>query len=299
MREFLKRPSVKAVVLSALTTFTSATTSALGDWSTTQAGFKTKLFWFSGSVLLYLIVLALYTAEEVNERRTIEILQRQNDAFEDVMSSVILLCQQNATDVNTCIHRIVSENMLDLSIWNFNRACQWVCEHIYKCLQVLRGSKNFEVVYVKLIEGEPKEDNVMLVAYANQNQHKPTIYNVKRCFDGTDDDGHVFHDLELFKRNTADTEVIIGSEKIEETFAFRSKDSRNKNKGRYTQYVGVPLFCDNRKMVGLLEVVSFQGSDLGITEKEIEEVANKYLIPYANFILLLHKLEKALVTGRV
>ena len=188
---------------------------------------------------------------------------------------------------------------MDLGIWNFNKACQWVCEHIYRSVQILRGSKDFEVVYVKLLEGGQTENNVMLVAYANQNQHKPTIFNEKRCFEVTDSNGHVFHDLELFTRNSADTEVLIGSEKIEEVFAFRSKESRNQNKGRYTQFVGVPLFCDNRKMIGLLEVVSFQGSTLGLTEKEIQEVANKYLVPYANFILLLHKLEKALTTGRV
>lgn len=63
-------------------------------------------------------------------------------------------------------------------------------------------------------------------------------------------------------------------------------------------FVGIPVFCDNRKMVGLLEVVGFDDDRLGcLTREEMEEKVNKYLVPYANMLLLVHKMEKALFAG--
>ena len=51
-------------------------------------------------------------------------------------------------------------------------------------------------------------------------------------------------------------------------------------------------------MIGLLEVIGFDDTKLGcVTREEAEEITNKYLVPYANVFLLLHKMEKALLAG--
>ena len=48
-------------------------------------------------------------------------------------------------------------------------------------------------------------------------------------------------------------------------------------------------------MVGLFEIVCLNQTNLGDTEEEIRETISKYFVTYAFFMLVLHKLEKALV----
>lgn len=48
-------------------------------------------------------------------------------------------------------------------------------------------------------------------------------------------------------------------------------------------------------MVGLFEIVCLNDTYLADTEGEIREIVSKYFKTYAFFMLVLHKLEKALV----
>ena len=51
-------------------------------------------------------------------------------------------------------------------------------------------------------------------------------------------------------------------------------------------------------MIGLLEIVGLDNSMLScVSKEELEEVTNKFLVPYANVFLLLHKMERALLVG--
>ena len=99
----------------------------------------------------------------------------------------------------------------------------------------------------------------------------------------------------MFKQNQSDIEVIIGSEEIDKVFGHRTKDKRNKNKKKYNQYIAIPVFCNDEKMVGLFEIVCLNKANLGDTEEEVREIISKYFVTYAFVMLVLHKLEKALV----
>ena len=48
-------------------------------------------------------------------------------------------------------------------------------------------------------------------------------------------------------------------------------------------------------MVGLFEIICLNKTKLGDTKEEIEEIVSRYFIPYSFLLLVLHKLEKALL----
>ena len=48
-------------------------------------------------------------------------------------------------------------------------------------------------------------------------------------------------------------------------------------------------------MIGLLEITCLNETYLAVSERELKEIASKYFVPYTFLILLLHKLEKALL----
>ena len=292
---FLTRPPVKISIISVLTIGISILVSLLGNWDKTQTHFVIKIIILLACVLLYIGLMIFYTTDEVNHRRLLEVYKGQIDTFEDLMISIISICETNATDISKSIHHVNEAKTIDLNIWSFDKSCKEICEHVFNNICKLGKSKKYGVAYVKLLETDSSQDKVQMIAYANQNRHKPSVFNVVRQFKDINPE-NAFHDLCLFQEAKADNDIRFNQEEVDAVFAQTSKG--NKNKGKYHLYIGIPVFCDNRKMIGLLEVIGFDDTKLGcITREEVEEITNKYLVPYANVFLLLHKMEKALLAG--
>lgn len=293
-QEFLKKPPVKNVILGVLTIVIGAICSSLGSWDNLNKTFWTKVVIVIILTVLYCIALVFYSTSEVNERRIMKILEERIKSYESVMVGLITVCRQSSIDVTSVIHNVKNNGNVDLNIWNFDKACTWVCSQIYTLLGCLSdGNKNFGVAYIKLEEENKPETEIRMNAFANQNMHKPSIYGKKRKIDNDNDRN--YHDIDLFRLGKSDIDVIIGKDKIDEVFSYDSKSTRSKNKDKYSQYIAIPVICNDSKMVGLLEVVCLNGASLGKNEKELIEVASKYFVPYSYLILLLHKLEKALL----
>lgn len=294
LTKILLKPQVKSVLQGALVIVIGAICSSLGSWEMKDQTFWTKVCIAIILFIIYLVLLAFYSTNEVNERKIRGILENQVQAFEAVMVGIVTVCKQSSNDVNTVIHSIIEEGKVNLKIWNFDKACTWVCSQIYTLLGNLSGgSKDFGVAYVRLEEDKKPETEIRMNAFANQNMHKPTIYGKKRPIDSNDDRN--YHDVDLFRAAKSDIEVILGNKKIDEVFSYSNKDSRKQNMEKYNQYIAIPVICNDTKMVGLLEIVCLNDTSLGITEKEVKELASKYLVPYSYLMLLLHKLEKALI----
>ena len=146
------------------------------------------------------------------------------------------------------------------------------------------------MIYDRLVVDRKPEELIYTNAYANKNKRKPSIYLQKRKF--VEDD---YHDSELFRAGESDLEVVIGTDEIDKIFGHRSKDKRNKNKNKYSQYIAIPVLCNDEKMVGLFEIICLNNTKLGDTKEEVEEIVSRYFIPYSFLLLVLHKLEKALL----
>lgn len=289
------KPVVKIPVIVVLTTIISIFVSSLGDWDPSQDGFIWKILFLALSVIAYIAAMIFFATEEINQRRALGIYKSQVNTFENLMIGIISICGTNASDINKLIHNINETKTIDRTVWNFDRYCMAACNIIYNNICGLGESKKYEVAYVKLVESEYKQNKVQMIAYANQNMHKPSLYNRKRIFREIDVNS-AFHDLCLFKKGKSDNDIRFTKEEVNEVFKHNTKGNNNIDK--YHFFVGIPVFCDNRKMVGLLEVVGFDDDRLGcLTREEMEEKVNKYLVPYANMLLLVHKMEKALFAG--
>ena len=296
MGKFLERPVVKNILLSVWVIIIGGICSALGSWDyKTDDYFEIKIVLLLFFGITYIVMLAYYVTREVNVNKALSVIKRQNRAFEEAMIGIISICQQNSQNVNKIIHEVIEEGRINLNIWNFDIGCHLICENIYKLLCKLNGeSKDFAVSYVRLDESEDEENVVYMSAFYNQNLSVPTVHKIRRKID--DENG--YYDAELFKRNKSDIEIVMGKEEIQQLFSYKSKESRKKNKDKYNQYIAIPVICskDNGgKMVGLLEIICLHNTELAKTENEIREIVSKFFVPYAYLLLLLHKLEKAIM----
>lgn len=290
----LNKPQVKNVLLATLGLIIGALFSALGNWENRDTSFWIKVVLVLICFAIYIILLIFYSTNEVNERRVKKILEEQIKAYEEVMIGIDNICKECSNNVNSVIHEILEDGKYKFKIWNFDKASMLTCSQLYSLLvQLSGGSKDFGIAYIKLEENEKPETKIKMCGFANQNMHKPSIYGISRCFNNDDDRN--YHDADLFKVGKADIEVIIGSDKIDEAFSYKTKQRRKENKEKYNQYIAIPVFCNDSKMVGLLEIVCFNDTELAKTEKELLELASKYFVPYSYLLLLLHKMEKALI----
>lgn len=294
MKTFLNRPIVKNLLMGSLTLIIGGICSSLGSWNAAEDKyFIPKILSLVISSVVYIAMLIFYTTGEVNYQKMLRVIKQQNKAFEEAMVGIISICEQSSQKVNTIIHEIVENGKINLNIWNFDIGCRLICEKIYHLLCNLHGeSKDFGVSYVKLVEDGSEE--VYMNAYFNQNLSEPSVHRKRRKIN----DKNGYHDVELFQTQKSDMEIVIGKENIQQLFNYKTNESRRKNKDKYNQYIAIPVFCskdDGGKMVGLLEIVCLNSTELAKTEEEIREIASKYFVPYTYIILLLHKLEKALV----
>lgn len=303
-KKVLMKPAVKAFIMTLFTTAISVLVGMLGTWDSNSPGFWVKLIGLIVVVALYVVILAWYTTAEVNKRRTLEVLERQVEAFTDLVINFISACETNAADINNCIHHVNDTHKIDPNIWDFKKASRALCAQIYFSICKLGKSRDYGVAYVALDEGADATDTVKMIAYANKNMHSPSVYGRPRHFLEAGKNADAYHDLKLFYKGSegvdgaTNNDIRWGVEEVKEVFRYSSQEAMMRSQEKYHAYIGIPVFCDNRKMVGLLEVVAMDETKFGcLTKKELEEVADKLLVPYANLFLLIHKMEKALFAG--
>jgi hypothetical protein len=291
VHNILNHPFVKAFLLGISTLIIGGICSAMGQWDFKNDEFMIhKIIALVFFVVVYMVLLAYYSTNETNEKKVALIYARQNEAFEEEMSGLMNIYKKSADGANKVIKSIIEERKANLELWSFDEACFWVCKNVYDLLCKVGIGKDFEVIYDRLDESIKPEKEIYTNSYANKDMKRPSVFGKKRNIQEDN-----YYDVELFKQNQADTEVIIGSEEIDKVFGHRSKDKRNKNKKKYNQYIAIPVFCNDEKMVGLFEIICLNKTYLAETEDQIRELVSKYFITYAFFMLLLHKLEKALV----
>lgn len=292
MGKILKSPKWRALISAILTCLIGVSLAVLGDWDLKQKCFALKIIVFIILSILDVLLLVFCAAQDSKELSLSLELKTENNALKKALSGIILVSQFNSSEINQCIHRFISEGKIDKDIWNYKKACYNLCATIFTFITEFAHDDNVEVSYVKL--NESVDGEIELYSYKNSTNQKPKLLNKKRNFLKTET--IQYFDMELFTKNSAETKVLYGSATINNHF-YRTHEEREKYPEKYNQFIAIPVFCDNQKMIGLLQIACLNKCSLAEDNEVLEEVANKYFVPYANLFLLLHKMNKALLLG--
>ena len=292
-KTWLIKPVIKGSLLGGLTVFIGVLSTIVGLVTDTTSR-AILLIVIGILVLAYLVLTIFYGTYEVNYIARTKRLEYQNETFEYAMISLISIFQQSARNANKLIHEIVDNGKINLNSWNFDLASTLVCEKTYNMLCKLdKDSSDFAVGYIRLDESNVADQVIYMNAYANRTMTQPTVFLKKRKVN----DPKAYYDARLFSNNIADIQILMDETEIAGAFEYRTRESRDESK-KYTQYIGIPVLCDKEsgsKMVGLLEIVCLNGHKLSTDKSTVKEMVEKYFVPYAQLLLLLHKLEKALL----
>lgn len=292
MERIIKKPMWRALISAMLTGITSISLAVLGDWNPDQKCFILKIVMFIVLSLLDIAIIVFCASQDSKELSLNSELKKENSSLKKALSGIILVSQFNSSEINQCIHQYISEGKFSGDIWNYKKACYNLCATIFHFVTEFAHNDNVEVTYVKL--NEFTDGEIELYSYKNSTDQKPKLLNKKRNF--LNSDTIQYFDMTLFDKNVAETKVLYGSDTININF-YRTPEDRERYPEKYNQYIAIPVFCDNQKMIGLLQIACLNKCSLAEDSEVLEEVANKYFVPYANLFLLLHKMNKALLLG--
>ena len=211
------------------------------------------------------------------------------------------MSQEGVFPAYSQVHEIINNGDTECKNWNFDLASSLVCETIYNSIVRDLGVKktssdiiDIEVCYVKLNESVSEKGNVhkyanMCAHYHPASSRNPKVFRVNRDLSARKDK---YHDVNLLADGNGDVNILMNSQEISRYFKLqRYKDYD------YSQYIGIPIICDSTnqgKMVGLLEIVCHGDSIISNEKEKILQYVNCFFAPYAQLLLLLFKLEKAL-----
>ncbi len=303
MKAFLSKPSVKGVVLSLTPIMIAINCSLLGNWDKDSVKFfYAKLIILLLILCFYFFILCYYSVAEVNERKACRIKEADNKVYEKVLSNIIAECNNASSGSNAVIHCITEKGVADLKLWDFQRQCFRLVEQIFNTIVEIRKVEHLEVFYDRLVEDGSKEPSIKLIAYKTTEGQCPKIYEKERVIENPEEGVGVYHDIALFYNGKTDIEVLVNSDEIDREFWYRSAAARAEHKDKFSQYIAIPVLCNDKKMVGLIQIVILKdkldvndNNSLGEDKSLIIDEMKRFIKPYAFLALLFHKLEKALV----
>lgn len=302
LKVFFNRPTVKSAVNGILSLVVATLASVFFS--------QNEKSWLLGIITVvvfigYVFCLIFYAMADTNLKKENDTLKENIKGWTDsakvynnAIQGLSALCQISANRTNMQIHEIVDKARIDCSTWNFDMASSLVCKEIYthviKELCVKSTSTDIidiEVCYVKMTESGSRGKThryVNLCAYYNLSERPPRLFKINRDLATKSQ----YYDAKLFIENNSEIIILKNSEEIRKHFVLHPDKEYD-----YEQYIGIPIVCESKqggKMVGLLEIVCHSGCIISNNKKTIRDYVDRFFSPYAQLLLLLFKMEKAL-----
>ena len=278
--------------------------------------FSSWLFLPAGITLIfYILSVVVYASFESYKDKQTDLLKREIESYkanlqklecdfnqkhlekescEITLHSIKSILEVTAKNINTLSHKILQENTIDEEIWSFRQTCTLICKEVLFILEKMHNLTNsFEVSYVA-DDLSSDSHKICLIAYANTTSEPPSKYEEEtvvpvKVKKKTIITKYCFERILLSK----DTSPLFYQNKTAIQNNFHFKDNNAKQNCRYHQYLAIPVCCSSKKIVGIMQVVSFQDNVLG-KNNSIDDLVKSVLQPMAYLSLLAHKIQQCI-----
>lgn len=301
-KSILHNRHIKVTILTVLPLVIGCLGSAMGQWNVSEdAWFYPKLVCLVALSIIEIAALWKYTSWDKEsqdntaslqkafnelEKEKLEI-EKSNNAYIEVLSGLSGIFQPTARKLNTIAHQIEEEGKIDLSIWSFKNGCQNICDVALSTLKAIAEKDGGDGFTINYIQKEETSSNVILEmpAYSGREDIDPPIIRNSRK---SINEIQKYYYARLFQENNTDIVVLENEEKITKKFYLSGDEVK------YSQYIGIPVVCSGKKMIGLFQIVAYKGSMIAYNKSDLEEIAQKYFTPLAICAMFMNKVEKAM-----
>lgn len=246
---------------------------------------------FIGLTVVSIILQAIFSARcgvfdkarEISVEETNEKIKVYKKLFEQLPP----LLDRQAEGINKIAKNIQDNGIIPADRWTFDDASTYVCASILSFIKdytQVNGPVN--VYYVKATNDQGTE--IKMVGCANDLGNVPDPYMIsKPVREGPNE----YFDVKMFARKSLKAEYRLNKQDVDNAFYYAD---REKESGKCEQFLFIPVSCDKKKMIGMIEIMV--ASDYKIAEQESDmKNIQKLLKVYSSIFVLLHKAEKAAI----
>ena len=283
MNKFFKNIVVKLIILTILPlvyslSFPQAFTSGMAQ--------NIKERWIivsCATLILHILALVWYGKNEEKQNKEIANVSKNRN---ELNSAKVLINVINKVirDNANMFHELVynKKGHSDIQDWHImeNKGDE-ICKVVYEMV-VANAEKGLDFsvsMMFKKVENGTK-GFTMLSRISYDIGHNPRTY--RNFLPEVEADG--FYYKEIFDKSPTKPQILSNRKEIEKNF----KDSAALN---YSQYIALPITCKNNKIVGILQIVSYNESRIAKNKKELFRLSNEYFSACATLMLLCDKYE--------
>lgn len=282
-RSFIDGHVARVVINIILTVVTAISASLVTRFNSVKLTILCIVICVISIILQGLYSLRLSTIDKIKEQAISDSKKRMK-AFELLFNSLSKELQNASSGINSIASSVIKKGRAPENRWTFDDSSNKMCAIIYELLIILsaKGS-DIHVNYVK--RNDSDVNYISLVGCCNYMDEPPINYREDRNINDSD----AYFDARLFRTNRSHAIIKLTPHEVDTVFEYKD---REKESGKREQIVFIPVLCNQKKMVGLVEIIADKGTVIAETEEEMKKIIKMIRVIH-NAMLLLQKSEKA------
>ena len=218
-------------------------------------------------------------------------------SYYNVLNSIQAVLTTTSKNINALAHKIAEEKVLDEEIWSFKQTCAIICNDAYNTLKTTNSKcDEIEITYINF-ESTKEGTIAELNAYKNNENIMPSILEKKIIIPKKIVKKKLCNKYSFeryYISQKCEPEIFVDEKMIKSNFYFTNEQAKSECK--YKQFVAVPVSCEAKKIIGIMQIASFKEQAFGTSIEEIKENIIKPMKPLGYLFLLAKKTEKCIKT---
>lgn len=187
--------------------------------------------------------------------------------------------------VNKSANGIERNGIVSLELYELDSYCEQICEQCCKHLSSVLNVE-YENLSVSFSHVYSKNDKQYIYMSGHSKElNKPDYYRNHVCIDDKMKDYYITKYIKNKKRKV---DISLDPKEIKRKFKEHATSSN------YFQYVIYPVMCDNNKLLGIFQIITYNNIIIGSQKDDVEKLLKFNLLVFIPLILLIYKIEKGL-----
>ena len=250
----------------------------------------------SGHTILFIVLTVVFISLQLvfsircaafDKVREISVAEMEGKVkvYKKLFEELPFLLDTQAKGLNKIANGIKASGIIPGDRWTFDDASSHVCISIASFIKEYSGSP-VNVYYVRTMDEEGK--TVKMVGCDDYLGDVPSTYMIKRP---VTKDKDAYYDIKMFEKKNLKADYRLKVEDVDNVFSYHD---REKESGKREQFLFIPVSCDKKKMIGLIEILVPKGEQIADSDAGMRNI-QKLLRIYSAIFVLLYKAEKAAI----
>lgn len=257
------------------------------------------------SMICLIIAVILFAGTDDKIDKELERTKKENDNLKIISYHLKNIVKSNSycinsfsafseawsKNINAFAHEVNTKGKVQDKFWDktklFDEVCIQ-CRNMIKLYCDCDDNTKISVGYICYRKDENNEEWVSMIAHSNPESTRPHSYGDEVKLYDCD-----YHYADLIKENFSDIEIAVNNDEILRIF---NKVSKTTDLSKYTQYIAIPVYCSNKKLLGVFQIVTKYDYVIEDNPVTLRKFAEENIIPFSNMILLIDKISKGLYT---